>query len=35
VNKQLTGLEDRWNQKAKEAYAQAKALAEQAQGLAR
>jgi phosphoglycerate transport regulatory protein PgtC len=35
VNKQITGLEDRWNRSASENYARAKALAEQAQGLAR
>jgi phosphoglycerate transport regulatory protein PgtC len=35
VNKQITGLEDRWNRSASENYARAKSLAEQAQGLAR
>ena len=35
VNKQLTGLEDRWNAAARENYARAKALAEQATGLAK
>ncbi|MFM8769116.1 MAG: ABC transporter substrate-binding protein, partial [Rubrivivax sp.] len=33
VNKQVTGLEDRWNSTAKENYARAKALAEQALGM--
>ena len=35
VNKQVTGLEDRWNATARENYARAKALAEQALGLLR
>ena len=35
VNKQLTGLEDRWNSTARENYARAKALAEQAAALVR
>ena len=35
VNKQITGLEDRWNSGARENYARAKTLAEQALGLAR
>ena len=35
VNKQLTGLEDRWNSGARENYSRAKALAEQASGLLR
>lgn len=35
VNKQVTGLEDRWNSGARDNYARAKALAEQALGLAR
>ena len=35
VNKQLTGLEDRWNAHARDSYSRAKALAEQAQGLLR
>ncbi len=35
ANKQVTGLEDRWNSQARENYAMAKALAEQALGLAR
>jgi ABC-type Fe3+ transport system substrate-binding protein len=35
VNKQITGLEDRWNSTARENYARARALAEQALGLAR
>ena len=35
VNKQLTGLEDRWNSGAKDQYAKAKALAEQALALLR
>ena len=35
VNKQVTGLEDRWNAHARENYQRAKALAEQATGLAR
>jgi hypothetical protein len=35
VNKQITGLEDRWNRMARENYAKAKGLAEQALGLSR
>ena len=35
VNKQLTGLEDRWNAAARENYAKARALAEQALALVR
>ena len=35
VNKQVTGLEDRWNRLARENYAQARQLAEQALALAR
>jgi len=35
VNKQLTGLEDRWNSAAKDNYAKAKSLAEQALAQAR
>lgn len=35
VNKQITGLEDRWNSGARENCGRAKALAEQALGLAR
>ena len=35
VNKQVTGLEDRWNSTAKDNYAKAKGLAEQALGLLR
>jgi len=35
VNKQVTGLEDRWNAAAREHYARAKALADQAAGMAR
>jgi phosphoglycerate transport regulatory protein PgtC len=35
VNKQITGLEDRWNSGARDNYGRAKALAEQALGLAR
>jgi hypothetical protein len=35
VNKQVTGLEDRWNSSAKENYAKAKTLAEQAMGMLR
>jgi len=35
VNKQVTGLEDRWNSGARENYARAKGLAEQAVGLVR
>ena len=35
VNKQITGLEDRWNRSATENYARARALAEQARGLVR
>lgn len=35
VNKQVTGLEDRWNTHARENYARAKALAEQALAAAR
>ena len=35
VNKQVTGLEDRWNTAARENYTRAKALAEQALGLLR
>ncbi len=35
VNKQVTGLEDRWNQQARDHYVRAKALAEQAAGLVR
>ena len=35
VNKQVTGLEDRWNSAAKDNYAKAKALAEQALGILR
>ena len=35
VNKQITGLEDRWNSTARDNYDRAKALAEQALGLAR
>ena len=35
VNKQVTGLEDNWNNKAREHYARAKQLAEQALGQAR
>ena len=34
VNKQITGLEDRWNSGARDNYGRAKALAEQAIGLA-
>jgi ABC-type Fe3+ transport system substrate-binding protein len=33
VNKQVTGLEDRWNSRARENYERAQALAEQALGL--
>jgi phosphoglycerate transport regulatory protein PgtC len=35
VNKQVTGLEDRWNSSARENYARARQLAEQALGLVR
>jgi len=35
VNKQVTGLEDRWNSGARDNYARAKGLAEQAVGLVR
>jgi hypothetical protein len=35
INKQVTGLEDRWNAGAREQYAKAKALAEQALGMLR
>ena len=35
VNKQVTGLEDRWNAHARDNYTRAKALAEQALGMAR
>ena len=35
VTKQLTGLEDRWNNSARDNYGRAKALAEQALGLVR
>jgi ABC-type Fe3+ transport system substrate-binding protein len=35
VNKQVTGLEDRWNSTARENYAKARALAEQAAGMVR
>ena len=35
VNKQLTGLEDRWNSTARDNYGRARALAEQALGQAR
>ncbi len=35
VNKQVTGLEDRWNAHAKDNYARAKALADQALGMIR
>ena len=35
VNKQVTGLEDRWNSGARDNYSRAKTLAEQALGLAR
>jgi phosphoglycerate transport regulatory protein PgtC len=35
VNKQVTGLEDRWNSSARDNYGRAKTLAEQALGLAR
>ena len=35
VNKQVTGLEDRWNTTARDNYTRAKTLAEQALGLAR
>jgi ABC-type Fe3+ transport system substrate-binding protein len=35
VNKQVTGLEDRWNAGARDHYTRAKALADQAAGLAR
>ena len=35
VNKQLTGLEDRWNSSARDNYGRARQLAEQALGLAR
>ena len=35
VNKQITGLEDRWNSGARDNYGRAKALAEQAGGLLR
>ena len=35
VNKQVTGLEDRWNNQAREQYSRAKALAGQAAGLVR
>jgi ABC-type Fe3+ transport system substrate-binding protein len=35
VNKQITGLEDRWNSTARDNYTRAKALADQAAGLAR
>jgi ABC-type Fe3+ transport system substrate-binding protein len=35
VNKQITGLEDRWNSAARDHYGRAKALAEQALALAR
>ena len=35
VNKQVTGLEDRWNSAARENYGKARTLAEQATGLLR
>jgi phosphoglycerate transport regulatory protein PgtC len=35
VNKQLTGLEDRWNTSARDNYARAKTLADQALALVR
>ena len=35
VNKQVTGLEDNWNAKARDHYGRAKALADQAAGLGR
>jgi len=35
VNKQVTGLEDRWSTAAKEHYVKAKTLAEQAMGMLR
>jgi hypothetical protein len=35
VNKQVTGLEDRWNAHARDNYTRAKALAEQASGMLR
>ena len=35
VNKQITGLEDRWNSTARDNYSRAKTLAEQALSLAR
>lgn len=35
INKQVTGLEDRWNSHARDNYAQAQALAEQALGMLR
>ncbi len=35
ANKQVTGLEDRWNSQARENYAKAKTLAEQALGMVR
>jgi phosphoglycerate transport regulatory protein PgtC len=35
INKQVTGLEDRWNSGARDNYARARTLAEQALGLAR
>lgn len=35
VNKQVTGLEDRWNSSARDNYQRARQLAEQARGLAR
>jgi hypothetical protein len=35
VNKQVTGLEDRWSTQARENYQRAKGLAEQAGGLLR
>jgi hypothetical protein len=35
VNKQVTGLEDRWNSHARDNYGRAKTLAEQALGQVR
>jgi vacuolar-type H+-ATPase subunit H len=35
VNKQITGLEDRWNSAARDAYVRARSLAEQALSQAR
>jgi hypothetical protein len=35
INKQVTGLEDRWNSTARESYIRARALAEQALSQAR